>query len=170
MRIANDRGLNSETANVNCRARRPFNLVLREKTALKPSGQLDAMAGAVIGAALEVHRTLGPGFLEAIYEQALAIELSVRGIPFEWQKTIGVLYKGHEIGESRVDFMFGDSLIVELKAVEKLLPVHQAQVLSYLKAAGCHVGLLINFHERLLRDGIKRVVLTPGMDRIQAAP
>ena len=127
---------------------------------MEPSVHLDGIAGAVIGAALEVHRTLGPGFLENIYEQALAVELVLRGIPFERQKAIGVSYKGRSIGEGRVDFMFDNSLIVELKSVEKLLPVHHAQVLSYLKAAECHVGLLINFHERLLRDGIKRVVLT----------
>ena len=168
--MENNKGLNSETVHVNCPARWPFKLVLREVTSLEPSVQSDAMAGAVIGAALEVHRTLGPGFLENIYEHALAIELAAQGISFERQKTIGVSYKGHAIGESRVDFMFGDSLIVELKAVEKLLPVHHAQVLSYLKAAGCHVGLLINFHERLLRDGIRRVVLTPGIDRRKTPP
>lgn len=127
---------------------------------MEPSVHLDGIAGAVIGAALEVHRSLGPGFLENIYEQALAVELALRGIPFERQKAIGVSYKGHLIGEGRVDFMFDNSLIVELKSVEKLLPVHHAQVLSYLKAVECHVGLLINFHERLLRDGIKRVILT----------
>jgi GxxExxY protein len=128
---------------------------------MEPSEQLDATTGAVIGAALEVHRTLGPGFLESIYEGALAIEFAARGIPFERQKIIGVSYKGREIGENRVDFMVGTCLIVELKAVEKLLPVHHAQVMSYLKAAGCHLGLLMNFHGRLLRDGIKRVVLSP---------
>jgi GxxExxY protein len=73
---------------------------------------------------------------------------------------IGVSYKGRQIGGGRTDFVIEGSLIVELKAVEKLLPVHQAQVLSYLKATGCHVGLLINFHEGLLRDGVKRVVLS----------
>jgi GxxExxY protein len=121
--------------------------------------QQDAMTGAVIGAALEIHRVLGPGFLENIYEQAFALELGLRGIAFERQKIISVMYRGQHVGESRVDFMFNNSLIVELKAVERLLPVHQAQVISYLKASGCNVGLLINFHERLLRDGIKRVVL-----------
>ncbi len=127
---------------------------------MEPSVHLDGISSAVIGAALEVHRTLGPGFLENIYEQALAVELALRGIAFERQKAIGVLYKGYLIGEGRVDFMFENSLIVELKSVEKLLPVHHAQVLSYLKAVECHVGLLINFHERLLKDGIRRVVLS----------
>ena len=127
---------------------------------LEPPRKLDAIASAVIGAALEVHRILGPGFLETVYEEALAIELDLRGIDFERQKMISVSYKGRPIGEGRTDFVVEDSLIVELKAAEKLLPIHQAQLLSYLKAMRCRLGLLINFHESLLRDGIKRVVLT----------
>lgn len=127
---------------------------------MEPPQRLVALASAVIGAALEVHRILGPGFLESVYEEALAIELDLRGILFERQKMLGVSYKGYQIGEGRTDFVVENSLIVELKAVEKLQPVHQAQVLSYLKAAGYRLGLLINFHEGLLRDGLKRVVLT----------
>jgi len=106
-----------------------------------------------------VHRILGPGFLESVYEEALAIELELRGVSFERQKTISVSYKGHRIGEGRADFFVEGSLVVELKAAEHLLPIHQAQVLSYLKTTGCRLGLLINFHERLLRNGVKRVVL-----------
>lgn len=128
---------------------------------LEPPRKYDAVTSAVIGAALEVHRILGPGFLESVYEEALAIELELRGIPFNRQRIISVSYKGKPIGEGRTDFIIEDSLIVELKAAERVLPIHQAQVLSYLKATGCRLGLLINFHERLLRDGIKRVVLTP---------
>lgn len=127
---------------------------------LEPPRKLDAIASAVIGAALEVHRILGPGFLESVYEEALAIELQLRGISFDRQKTISVSYKGHQIGEGRTDFVVENSLIIELKAVEKLLSVHQAQVLSYLKATRCQLGLLINFHEGLLRHGVQRVVLT----------
>lgn len=127
---------------------------------LEPPKQLDVIANAVVGAALEVHRILGPGFLESIYEEALAIELELRGIPFERQKAINVTYKGLPIGDGRADFVIAGSLIAELKAVEKLLPVHHAQVISYLKAAKCRLGLLINFHEGLLRDGIKRVIFT----------
>ena len=126
---------------------------------MEPPRELDATASAVIGAALEVHRILGSGFLESLYEEALAIELALRGIPFERQKVIGVSYKGRRIGEGRTDFVVNNSLIVELKAAEKLLPVHQAQVLSYLKATGCRLGLLINFHEAVLRSGVKRVIL-----------
>jgi len=126
---------------------------------LEPSRELDATAGAVISAALEVHRVLGPGFLESVYEDALAIELNLRSVCFERQKSVSVFYKGQRIGEGRSDFLVENSLIVELKAAERLLPVHQAQVLSYLKATGCRLGLLINFHESQLRQGIRRVVL-----------
>lgn len=127
---------------------------------LEPPREFDAITSAVIGAALEVHRILGPGFLESVYEEALAIELELRGVSFERQKIIGVSYKGHRIGEGRTDFFVEGSLVVELKAAERVLPIHQAQVLSYLKTTGCRLGLLINFHERLLRNGVKRVVLT----------
>jgi len=127
---------------------------------LEPPPELDAIASAAIGAALEVHRILGPGFLEGIYEEALAMELELRGISFERQKMISVSYKGRRIGEGRTDFFVENSLIIELKAAEKLLPVHHAQVISYLKATGCRLGLLINFHESVLRQGVRRVVLS----------
>ena len=127
---------------------------------LEPPVQLGETASTVFAAALEVHRVLGPGFLESIYEEAMAVELELRGVTFERQKPIGVSYKGHAIGEGRLDFFVQNSLIVELKAAEKLLPIHQAQLMSYLKATGCRLGLLVNFHERLLKDGVKRVVLT----------
>jgi len=127
---------------------------------LEPPPELDAIASAAIGAALEVHRILGPGFLEGIYEEALAMELELRGISYERQKTISVSYKGRRIGEGRTDFFVENSLIIELKAAEKLLPVHHAQVISYLKATGCRLGLLINFHESVLRQGVRRVVLS----------
>ena len=126
---------------------------------LEPTCQADAVATAVIGAALEVHRVLGPGFLESLYHQALAIELGLRAIPFQQQTPVAVTYKGHRIGEGRTDFIVGDSVIVELKTTERLLPIHQAQLLSYLKATGYALGLLINFHDSLLKNGIKRVVL-----------
>jgi GxxExxY protein len=127
---------------------------------LQPTSKLDAIATAVIGAALEVHRILGPGFLEGIYEEALAIELELRGINFQRQEMVAVSYKGREIGEGRTDFVIEGALILELKAVDRLTSIHQAQVLSYLKATGYQLGLLMNFHERLLRDGLKRIILT----------
>lgn len=98
------------------------------------------------------------------YDEAMAVELALRGIGFERQRSVSVLYKGQEVGEGRLDFLVDDSLVVELKAAERLLPIHQAQLLSYMKATRCRLGLLINFHERLLRDGIKRIVFTTTDD------
>ncbi|MGH8642209.1 MAG: GxxExxY protein [Burkholderiales bacterium] len=127
---------------------------------LEPSRELDTIAGAVIGAALEVHRILGPGFPENVYEHALEIELDSRRVSFDRQKSVEVSYKGRTVGVGKFDFLVGKSLIAELKAAERLLPVHHAQVISYLKATGCRLGLLINFHENQLRQGLKRIVLT----------
>ena len=109
---------------------------------------------------IEVHRHLGPGYLESVYEEALAIELDLRGLPFERQKPIGVGYKGHIVGQGRLDLLVGDCLIVELKAVDTFAPIHRAQVISYIKTTGLHLGLLINFNVQLLRDGVQRVVLS----------
>ena len=131
---------------------------------LEPPVQLDETARAVLSAALEVHRVLGPGFPESVYEGAMAVEFELRGISFERQKPIGVSYKGRAIGEGKLDFFVQNSLIVELKAAEQLLPIHQAKLMSYLKAAKCRLGLLVNFHERLLKDGVRRVVLTPTVE------
>jgi len=117
------------------------------------------LTGTVIGAAIEVHRILGAGFLESVYENALAVEFRNRGISFEKQKIIPVTYKGHPIGESRLDFLIEDTLIVELKAVTQLTPLHEAQALSYLKATNRNIALLINFNVPLLKNGIKRIVL-----------
>ena len=127
---------------------------------LEPPRELDAIANRVIGSALEVHRFLGPGFLEGVYEEAVAAELNLRGIEFERQKSIVVFYKDRPVGEHRVDLLVGNALIVELKAVEKFLPIHKAQLISYLKAAGLPLGLLINFNEKWLKNGIQRTVLT----------
>ncbi len=126
----------------------------------EPDRLLDDLARVVVDAALEVHRELGPGYVESVYEEALAVELEIRSINFERQKPVSVSYKGQSVGEGRVDLLVGGVLIVELKAVEKLLPIHKAQVISYLKARGDALALLINFNERLLKDGIQRVVLT----------
>jgi GxxExxY protein len=105
-----------------------------------------------------VHRHLGPGYLEAAYEEALAIELRLRRIDFQRQAPVPLAYKGYEIGEGRADFLIGKVLVVELKAVETPSPVHKTQVISYLKALDLHLGLLINFNVRVLREGIQRVV------------
>jgi len=125
---------------------------------VEPSKRLDRLARAVVGAALEVHRHLGAGYLESVYEEALAVELGLRNIPYVRQKAFGVSYKEHGIGEGRLDLLVGDELLVELKAVEALAPIHKAQVISYLKATDLHLGLLINFNVPVLRDGIQRIV------------
>ena len=108
---------------------------------------------------MAVHRELGPGFLESIYAQALRIELEARRLRFEWEKPIDVLYRNVRIRGQRVDLVVEGRVVVEVKAVGAIEPVLVAQVVSYLKTAGLRLGLLINFHERLLKDGIRRVVL-----------
>ena len=126
----------------------------------EPMGEVDSLAHAVIGAAIEVHRMLGAGFLESVYEEALCVEMQLRGIPFRRQVPVCVEYKGHRVGDSRLDLLVGEVLIVELKAVDALAPIHTAQVISYLKATGHRLGLIINFNVRVLKEGVKRVVLT----------
>ena len=122
--------------------------------------EVEGLAHAVIGAALEVHRLLGPGYLEAVYEEALCVELRIRGILFARQLIVSVSYKGQPVGEGRIDLLVHDALVVELKAVEALAPIHMAQILSYLKATSCKLGLLINFNVPALRQGgIRRVIL-----------
>jgi len=119
----------------------------------------DILTEKIIGAAIEVHRLLGPGLLEAIYEKALCIEFDLRGIKFECQVEIDVIYKGNVIKGQRIDILVEDEVIVELKAVSKLPDVAMAQTLSYLKATGLKRALLINFGERRLVDGVKRISL-----------
>jgi GxxExxY protein len=136
---------------------------------LEPDEHIDALAKAVIGAAIEVHRVLGPGYLESVYEQALAIELDGLGIPFERQKATVVCYKGYPIGEGRLDFLVDGRLVVEIKATDGIAPIHVAQVISYLKALRLPLGLLINFNVRLLKNGgIKRVVLSDHLGALGA--
>jgi len=117
----------------------------------------------IIGAAIEVHRALGPGLLESVYEECMAIELGLRGVPFERQKAVEVTYKGNTAETNlRLDLLVDDRVVVEIKAIERQLPVHEAQqLLSYLRLAGCQVGLLINFTVPVLKDGVKRMVLGP---------
>jgi GxxExxY protein len=115
---------------------------------------------SIIGAAIEVHRVLGPGLLESAYEECLAQELTVRGIPFEKQKPLPVVYKGMRLDCGyRVDLLIDGRVVVELKAVEALAPIHDATLLTYLRLSGCKIGLLINFHCVVLKDGIRRRVL-----------
>lgn len=127
----------------------------------EPGESEDRLAHAVIGAAIEVHRVLGPGYLESVYEEALGIELGDRGIPFERQVAFSVDYKGRPAGAGRLDMLVGRVLVNELKAADALLPVHRAQLLSYLRATNLALGLLLNFKAATLRDGLERVVFTP---------
>jgi len=135
---------------------------MQEMNAVARKEKEDAWSHAIIGAAIEVHRTLGPGFPEAIYEEALCMELQLRQIPFKRQVDVQVRYKGNVVGSGRLDLLVGDSVIVELKAVEALASIHVAQLLSYLRATGYQLGMLFNFNVRILKDGgIERIALSP---------
>lgn len=121
--------------------------------------ELNRITERIIGCALEVHRALGPGLLEEVYESALAVEFELAGLGFERQKQIPVIYRSRQIGLHRLDLVVEDRVVVELKAVERMDAVFQAQVLSYLKVGGYRLGLLINFNTTLLKNGIKRIAL-----------
>ena len=118
--------------------------------------ELNNLTKRIIGCAIEVHRHLGPGLLESIYESALCIEFDLAGLAYECQKPVPVMYKGHALGEHRLDILVEDTVILELKSVERFAPVFEAQILSYLKMTGKPIGLLLNFNTRLLKDGIRR--------------
>jgi GxxExxY protein len=121
----------------------------------------DALTEAIIGAAIEVHREMGPGLLESVYQKCLLHELRLRQIECQPQARLPIIYRGEIIAEDDLvmDLYFPGRLVVELKAVEKLLPIHEAQLLTYLRLSKTHTGLLINFNVRLLKDGLKRMVL-----------
>jgi GxxExxY protein len=120
----------------------------------------DPVTERVIGLAIEVHRTLGPGLLESAYEECLAYELAQKQIRFQRQLPLPIVYKAVQLECGyRIDFVIDEWLIVELKTVEKLLPIHEAQLLTYLKLTGLKVGLLMNFNVPVLKDGIRRMVL-----------
>jgi GxxExxY protein len=124
------------------------------------SQERDPLTHRVIGAAMEVHREMGPGLLESVYQKCLERELKRQGIVCQPQARLPLVYKGEVIDEDFIlDVFFPGELVVELKAVEKLLPIHEAQLLTYLHLSKTHVGLLINFNVPLLKDGIKRMVL-----------
>jgi len=128
------------------------------------------LSRAVVGACIEVHRHCGPGLLESVYERCLAHELALRRIPFVRQHAIALAYKGLDIPDAyRADFLIAGNLVVELKAVERVMPVHFAQLLSYLKLARVDVGLLVNFNAPYLRDGVRRFMRRPGANRYAQA-
>jgi GxxExxY protein len=115
----------------------------------------------IIGAAIEVHRALGPGLLESAYEACLAHEFSLRGIPAERQLQLPVQYKGQPIDAAyRIDLLVNREVVLEIKAADSILPIHEAQLLTYLKLGGWKLGLLINFNVPVLKDGIRRLILS----------
>ena len=126
----------------------------------EPEARLNHLTEAVIGAAIEVHTHLGPGFLESTYEAAMAVELGLRGIPHQRQAGVQITYKGSPVGQARIDLLVAGTLVIELKAVSTVLAIHRAQLIAYLKALSQPLGLLLNFNVPLLRHGIERVVRT----------
>lgn len=121
--------------------------------------QAERLGKALLDAAFEVHTLLGAGFLEPVYEEALCHELLLRNVQFERQKTITVPYKDIHIGGQRLDLLLGGLVIAEIKAVDAIHPIHQAQLMSYLKATGLRLGFILNFNVSRLKDGIRRMVL-----------
>ena len=121
--------------------------------------EINEITKEIIGCGIEVHRELGCGLLESVYESAMCIELRNRGLRYERQKALPVKYKGHKIGEFRIDLLVENLVVVELKSVERFDPIFEAQILSYMKLGGYKVGLLMNFNSKLLKDGIKRYIL-----------
>ena len=125
------------------------------------TAELNLLTRKIIGAAIEVHRHLGPGLLESAYETCLAYELEQIGLTVERQKALPLVYKEIRLDQGyHLDLLVERTVIVELKVVERITPVHEAQVLSYLRFSGCEVGLLINFNVKLLKNGIRRFIMT----------
>lgn len=124
----------------------------------EPSAALDRLAHEVIGAAIEVHRILGPGFLERSYQRALSIELKLKDIPHTTESPVQLEYKGELIGEGRIDLLVAGQLVIELKTVDTIAAIHEAQALAYLKATGHQLALIINFNTPILKEGVKRTI------------
>ena len=120
---------------------------------------LEKLTHDTIGCCIAVHRELGPGLIEGIYSKALCRELKVANIPFERQRRVAVSYRSEYLCDQWLDFVIDERLVLEIKSVESLIPVHHAQLLNYMRLAGARVGLLINFNVVVLKDGIKRKVL-----------
>ena len=123
---------------------------------MEPDPELKRVTNLIIGAAIAVHKGLGPGHAESAYQKALGIEFDARAIPYVSQHRFELMYRGQPVGEGFLDFLVED-VLVEIKSVEMLAPVHTAQVIGYLRATGLKLGLLINFNVKLLKDGIKRI-------------
>lgn len=120
---------------------------------------LKDITAQIISCAIEVHSTLGPGLLESVYEEALSHEFILRGIKYNKQKEISLNYKGKDVGNHRIDYLVEDEVILELKAVETMNKIYEAQLLTYLKAMKKRVGLLINFNVERLKEGVKRLII-----------
>lgn len=158
--------------------RRPFDPDQAVGASTEPDSRLppeiEAAGNAIIGAAIEVHRALGPGFLERIYEEALVHELGLRGLHVEAQVEVVVPYKSIVIQGQRIDLLVNSCVIVELKCVERIADIHLAQLRSYLCSASCPLGLLLNFNSTLLKDGLRRVInsacLQEGRDSATRSP
>ena len=123
----------------------------------------------ILGCAINVHRQLGPGLLESVYESALSIELRYRGIPFKRQVGFPLYYRGELISEHRPDLIVEETVIVEVKTVERFAPIHTAQMLTYLRVTSLQLGLLLNFNSETMKAGIRRVVLKALLE-ISASP
>jgi GxxExxY protein len=121
--------------------------------------EINSITERIIGCAIQVHKQLGPGLLEGIYESALCVDFELAGLRYERQVTIPVAYKGRVIGDHRLDFVVEGLVVLEIKSVERIEPVFEAQVLTYLKISGKRIGLLINFNSRLLKTGVQRFVV-----------
>ncbi len=120
--------------------------------------EINEITGKVIELAIDIHRELGPGLLESIYEEVLSFELSKNRIPFQSQVHLPISYKGFQLKQTyRADLIVAEKVIVEIKSIEQLAPVHHKQLLTYLKIADLRVGLLINFNESILKNGLKRI-------------
>ena len=134
------------------------------------AASFNGVTGEIIGAAIEVHRVIGPGLLESAYMPCLQFELAARKLRFVSQRAVPIVYKGMNLDSTyRIDLIVEDLVVVEIKAVDRLLPVHQAQVLTYMGLTGCPAGLLINFNVPRLVDGVKRLIKTPAGDALRAA-
>ena len=120
---------------------------------------INELSSRIIGAAIEVHKELGPGLLESAYEECLSHEFSFRNFSFDRQKSLPLMYKGKKLDCGyRLDMVVENAIILELKSCEKIEPIHKAQLLTYLKLSGLHLGLILNFNTTLMRDGIVRIV------------
>jgi GxxExxY protein len=121
---------------------------------------VERLASVVVDAGLKVHKALGPGLLESVYEQCLAHELILRGVPPRRQVTLPIIYEGHEIEAAlRIDLMVGEAIVLEVKSIESILPIHRSQLLTYLKLSGCRLGFLMNFNVSLFKSGVERLII-----------